>query len=66
MSIRPDMQPLAEELGASAPAIEPGTAKDVPIRWSLYLYYLDIAKRERTSIAAVINDVLRTNIEGQG
>lgn len=58
MSIRPDMQSLAEELGTPVPASEPGAACEVPIRHSLYVYYLDIAKREQSSVAAVINDAL--------
>lgn len=64
MSIRPDMQSLADDLGIPVPAPEPGAAQLVPIRHSLYDYYLDIAKREQSSVAAVINDVLQKNAEG--
>ena len=50
-----EMSELVETGAASPMRVSPHA---VPIRHSLFVYYLDIAKREQSSVAAVINDVL--------
>lgn len=51
-----EMSEVVDIDGQAPPvAVSPHT---VPIRHSLYVYYLDIAKREKSSVAAVINDTL--------
>lgn len=38
----------------------------VQVKSDLYWFYEAIARRERGSVAAIINDILRKNMEGHG
>ena len=72
MSIRPDMQSLADDLGIPVPAPEPGMADNVPrytiaefLGAHLYRIYRETAAREHSSILAVVRDTLR-KARGEG
>lgn len=63
MSVRPDMQALANRLGT--PFSEPGAQYTVREILGPYLYrvYREIAKREHSSVVAVVRDILRQQVE---
>lgn len=59
MSVRPDHEGLASRLAEPLP-------HSIPIKHDIFTFFESIAKRERTSAAVVINDVLRKYSEGVG
>ncbi len=64
MSIRPDFQDMAKNLGC-APKADPCAQYTLFEAIGPYLYgaYLDIAIREHSSVIAAVRDVLRSNLE---
>lgn len=64
MSIRPDFEDMAKDLGC-APKSDPCAQFTLHEALGSYLYgvYRDIAIRERSSVVAVVRDVLRMNAE---
>lgn len=60
MSIRPDMEKLADKLEPSS-----RMPHAVPIQHDIFAFYDAIAKREGTVTAVVINDTLR-KARGEG
>lgn len=55
MSVRPDHDELAQDLGCAEPS-----PHAIPIAHDVFTHFADIAKRENApSVASVINDELR-------
>lgn len=56
MTVRPDMQPLADQLGAREPA-----PHAVPIKHSIFNAFLIIARKKNDGapVSVLINDALR-------